>query len=107
MKKDILPRDIGIIQNTRKALLITEQLTRSNQELLYRARSLRESNNFKFVWSNNGQILARRRHRSKVIRILDIEHVERLKQDLNTDLSINQNGQHNSPAPIRNDASQP
>lgn len=46
-------KDIDIVQKSRKPLLITEELTRKNQELFYAARSLRESHKFKFVWSNN------------------------------------------------------
>lgn len=56
VKKDILPTDIGFKQSSNKPILITEQLTKSNQQLLYAARSLRGENKFKYVWSNNGQI---------------------------------------------------
>ncbi len=78
-KKSFIPSDIGLKQNSKKPILIVEQLTKQNQELLYNARSLRSSSNFKFVWSNNGQILARQQQGSKVIRIEDINHVNRLK----------------------------
>lgn len=63
VKKDILPSHLGIDNTTRRPVLISEQLTRDNQELLYQARSLRGLNKFKFVWSTNGQILARQRER--------------------------------------------
>lgn len=78
-KKSILPSDIGIEQISNKPILIVEQLTKQNQELLYNARSLRTHANFKFVWSNNGQILARPRQGAKVIRIRDIDHINQLK----------------------------
>lgn len=78
-KKDILPSHIGITQTSNKPILITEQLTRENQELLFKARSLRTSNNFKFVWSNDGQILARKNPGSRVVRIRDADHVNSLR----------------------------
>lgn len=78
-KKTILPSDIGINQKSKKPILIVEQLTKHNQELLYNARSLRTSSNFKFVWSNDGQILARLQQGSKVIRIKDTNHINQLK----------------------------
>lgn len=81
-KKDILPTDLGIVQNSKKAILITEQLTRDNQQLLYAARSLRSSHKFKFVWSNNGQILVRPQQNSNVIRISDISQVNELRSNL-------------------------
>lgn len=78
-KTSIVPSEIGIEQNSRKPILIAEQLTKQNQDLLFNARSLRTTANFKFVWSNNGQILARLRQGSKVIRIKDIDHINQLK----------------------------
>lgn len=82
IKKEILPTEIGVNQASKKAILITEQLTRANQELLYNARSLRTTNKFKFVWSNDGQILARQTPGSKVIRIRDIDHINTLKAEI-------------------------
>lgn len=82
-KKDILQSDIGINSTSRRPILISEQLTRANQELLYQARSLRGQNSFKFVWSTNGQVLARLKENTKVIRIIDFEHVNRLRSDFN------------------------
>lgn len=82
-KKDILQSDIGINSTSRRPILISEQLTRGNQELLYKARSLRGQNLYKFVWSSNGQILVRQKANSKVIRILDSEHVNRLRAESN------------------------
>lgn len=99
IKRDILPSDIGIVQNSKKALLITEELTRKNQELLYQARSLRGRDKFKFVWSNNGQILARADHKSKVLRITDINHVNSIKAEFQQ----SENGRHNATESSRTD----
>lgn len=79
VKKDITPSDLGIVQGSKKALLITEQLTKNNQELLYAARSLRHTHKYKYVWSNNGQVLVRPQQYSKVIRITDIGQVNELR----------------------------
>lgn len=83
IKKDIFPSDIGISQIHRRPVLISEQLTRHNQELLFQARSLREQNHYKFAWSNNGQILVRHRPNSKVIRIIDKAQINILRSELN------------------------
>lgn len=89
IKKDILSSDIGLSQNSKKPILITEQLTRENQELLFNARSLRKTNNYKFVWSNNGQILARPHPGSRVIRIKDIDHIKCLRTEIQPHLPTN------------------
>lgn len=83
VKKDIYLSDIGINNQSKRPILITEHLTRRNQELLFQARSLRGGDNFKFVWSTNGQILARKEEKSKVIRITDSAHVNRLRAAAN------------------------
>lgn len=83
IKRDIYPIDIGVTQLNKQPLLICEKLTRSNQELLYQARSIRGPNGFKFVWSNNGQILVRRNEHTRVIRIIDTNHITQLKDQLN------------------------
>lgn len=95
IKRDIFPGDIGIVQQSRNPLLITEELTRKNQELLYQARSLRGRDRFKFVWSNNGQVLARTDHNSKVIRIVDINHINLLRTEFHLPPLI-QNGRNSS-----------
>lgn len=82
IKKDILPTNIGLVQNSKKPILITEQLTKENQELLYAARSLRGTHKFKYVWSNNGQILTRPQENSKVLRIKDVNHVNDLRASI-------------------------
>lgn len=81
-KKDIVQSDIGIASNSKRPVLITEQLTRSNQELLYQARSLREHGNFKFVWSKNGEVFGRHKPNSRVIKIVDKAHVNHLREQL-------------------------
>lgn len=93
-KKDITLADIGIGQGSKKSLLITEQLTRSNQQLLFAARSLRDTHNFKFVWSSDGQILARSQPNAKVIRISEIGQVNELRSQINLPpLVLPKNGQ--------------
>lgn len=100
-KKDIFPSDIGLTNCTsRYPILISEQLTRSNQELLFQARSLRGQGNYKFVWSKNGQILARFRNNSKVIRITDTSHVNNLRAVLNLS-PLTEHGRHHTPTSIQ------
>lgn len=82
IKKSITQIDIGIKGGSSNPILITEELTRSNQELLFNARSLRNQGNFKFVWSCNGQVLVRFKKNSKVIRITGTAHVNQLRASL-------------------------
>lgn len=78
-KKDIRPSDIAHNQANNKPIFVTERLTSKNQKLLFEARSLRGRDQYKFVWSNNGKILARRKKNSTVIRIKDSSDVDRLR----------------------------
>lgn len=70
VKKTISQTDIGIKSSASHPILVSEELTRSNQELLFQARSLRNQGNYKFVWYCNGQVLVRYRQNSKVIELL-------------------------------------
>lgn len=96
LKKGIVPSDIGCNSDSHKPILIAEELTRNNQELLYQARSLRGSKKFRFVWSNDGQILARLKPKSKVIRIKSLEHINELRAFLNLVPLNNNHGRHNT-----------
>lgn len=100
-KKEIFTSDIGIEQNTPKAILITEQLTKDNQQLLFAARSLRTTHKFKFVWSCNGQVLVRPQQNSRVTRITDIAQVNDLRATINlTPLTVGKNGRLQSSSNI-------
>lgn len=91
IKKDIVQSDIGIANNSKRPILITEQLTRTNQELLFQARSLRERGNYKFIWSKNGEVFARYRPNTKVIKVTDTSHVNNLRAELSLE-SLSNNG---------------
>lgn len=82
IKKDIFPREIKVEQESQRPIFISEELTKKNQALLYKARSLRQPGGFQFVWSNNGQILARRKRNAKVVRIANESDIEALKASL-------------------------
>lgn len=74
--------DIGIKGGASRPILVTEELTRSNQELLFQARSLRLQGNYNFVWSCDGQILVRFQKNTKVVRITNSAHVNQLRAGL-------------------------
>lgn len=99
VKKEILPKDIGIKQQSQRPVLISEQLTSANQQLLYSARSLRGGDKFKFVWSCNGQILARRQTKSKVIRLTSTAHVNLIRAQLGLE-PLAEDGRYNTGAAI-------
>lgn len=93
IKRDIRPSEINHKQKSDKPIIVTEQLTKDNQKLLFEARSLRGRNKFKFIWSSHGQILARRKKRSTVIRIKDSSDVERLRVSLSrSEQNVNSRG---------------
>lgn len=83
--KHISSQDIEHQQEHNRLLKISEHLTKKNQVLFHKACALREARNpankYKFVWTNNGQILARKKHKSKVIRIHNLEHINILKNE--------------------------
>lgn len=100
VKKNISQIDIGIKRTTSCPILVSEELTRSNQELLFQARSLRSQGNYKFVWSCDGQVLVRYSQNSKVIRIIDTAHVNQLRAGLNLE-PISDHGRHQPGASIQ------
>lgn len=104
VKKAIFQSDIGIKSGSSQPVIISEELTRSNQELLYQARSLRIRGNYKFVWSCNGQVLARFRKKSKVVRIVDTAHVNFLRAQVNLD-PLPENGRRSSGTSFRSNQS--
>lgn len=106
-KFDIKPTDIKLTQSTNNPLVITEQLTRRNQDLLYKARALRDTAGFKYVWSSNGQILARKQNRHKVIRILDVNQIEQLQVESQSQLNLNSYGPTDAPRYSRTSSSDP
>lgn len=55
IKRDIRPSEIGHTQRSNRPLIITEQLTREIQRLLFEARSLRGRDKFKCIWSDTCQ----------------------------------------------------
>lgn len=77
-KNPIHPLDLEVAQENNRSILIVEHLTKENQNLLYKARSLRESAGYKYVWSSNGQILIRKRNRPKVQRVINFNQIEDL-----------------------------
>lgn len=97
-KKAIYSSDIGIKQTPNSSILITEHLTLQNQHLLYQARLLRGQKGYKFIWSNNGQILARATEKSKVVRIFDLHYINWLRSELR--IESNTNGHCGSAKPI-------
>lgn len=99
-KFDIRPSEIKHKQTSNKPLIISEHLTKENQKLFSQARSLRGRDKFKFVWTSHGQILARRKKKSSVIRIRDESDVERLESSLR-----NSNGR-TQPRPPRQNSTQ-
>lgn len=100
VKKTISQIDIGIKGSVSRPILVTEELTRSNQELFFKARSLRNNGNYKFVWTCNGQVLVRFKQSSKVIRITDSEHVSQLQAGLHLEPSPDY-GRHHLGASIQ------
>ena len=64
---------------TSERVFINENLTKRNKQLFSLANEERKKFNWKYIWTNNGKILLRKRNDSRVIAIRsekDIEHIK-------------------------------
>lgn len=59
-------------------LFLNENLTQANKDLFWKARSRGKEANYKFVWTKNGKIFARKEEGSPLIRVESAEDLEQL-----------------------------
>ncbi|KAK9883225.1 hypothetical protein WA026_001414 [Henosepilachna vigintioctopunctata] len=64
---------------TERNIYLSEDLPKTIQELLRKAKELRESG-YKYVWSKEGKVFCRKADFAKVLRIKNIQQVEELQQ---------------------------
>lgn len=74
-KKNLLLADIGF-KGDKRRFYINQELTLEKKELLYKALSLKEENNWKYVWQSKGQILIRRVDGGEVVRVETCDHLK-------------------------------
>lgn len=70
--------DFGMCTRKTNLIRLSEQLTPLNQQLLNEARQLR-THGYKFIWSKNGRILARKSATSEVLVIHNFDYIDSLK----------------------------
>ncbi|KAH7960195.1 hypothetical protein HPB49_017618 [Dermacentor silvarum] len=68
-KAKLCLEDIGLSGATNSPVYFNDHLTPENKALFSQALSLKKANNWKFLWTDNCQIKARRTTESKVFRI--------------------------------------
>lgn len=70
--------DFGLCTKKSNLIRLSEQLTPLNQQLLNEARQLR-THGYKFIWSKNGRILARKSANSDILVIHNFDYIDSLK----------------------------
>lgn len=74
--KNILTSELGF--NGKKSIVLFNQLTHHNLEILAEAKKLRTECNFKFIWFQNNQILARKEKKSRIFTLQTKNDIEKL-----------------------------
>lgn len=62
-------------QTPNRIVYINSQLTAANRHLMWLAKNKAQSSGWKFVWSRDGKILARKGEGTPVVRIVDVDDV--------------------------------
>lgn len=75
-KKTFTCTDLELSSND--PVYVNEHLTQKNKKLLSAARQKKKEVNWKFVWTSNGRILARKDETSRVIRIASLDDLSRM-----------------------------
>lgn len=80
----LLPSKLGFDSDKRE-ILFFHQLKNQNIHLLAEARKLRSNYNFKFIWYQNNQILARKAEKSKILSIRSIAELDGIINSIKED----------------------
>lgn len=80
---DLQTSDIGLSTRKSNRIRLSEQLTPMNQQLLNEARQLR-THGYKFIWSKNGRIMARKTATSNIVVIHNYDCIDSLKSSNQT-----------------------
>lgn len=76
-KTRLTTEDLGF-DGTSKPVYINEHLTRKNKQLLGAASSRKKAVGWKYVWSSNGKVLARRAESTTVLHIRSVADIDRM-----------------------------
>jgi hypothetical protein len=57
-----------------------DHLTLKNQQILFEARAFKERSNYQFCWTKNSVVYLRKNTSSRIIRIKDVEDLQRLNE---------------------------
>ena len=69
---------LGLKEHPDCKIYINESLTKRNKELFYKFRMKKQEQNWKFVWSRNGIIYARKDENSEFVRINDEKDISKM-----------------------------
>uniref|UniRef100_A0A1Y1LGC7 FP protein C-terminal domain-containing protein n=1 Tax=Photinus pyralis TaxID=7054 RepID=A0A1Y1LGC7_PHOPY len=77
VKRNLSTSDIGMTSGD--TIYVNENLTSCRRKLLFRARQTQKEIGFKFLWTKNGFIYARKDEKSPITEINSTEDIERIK----------------------------
>ncbi|KAL1448088.1 hypothetical protein WDU94_015637 [Cyamophila willieti] len=60
----------------KEKLFINEHLTKTNQDLLYKAKNMKEVNGYKFVWVRDCKVMIRKNETSRIYVIRNVKDLE-------------------------------
>lgn len=78
-KARLSTEDLGFPSNVKQPVYINEHLTGANKKLLAQALKLKKEKNWEFVWTEQGQVKARKTSDSNVVRITCEDDLGRIK----------------------------
>lgn len=85
MKEDIIAKSRGSNLNTNdlgmncsKTIYINDHLSKTKKQLMYEARQLKKSKEYKFIWSRNGKIFVRKTETSNIININTFDDLQKI-----------------------------
>ncbi|KAJ2937717.1 hypothetical protein O0L34_g17857 [Tuta absoluta] len=70
--------DLGLPQHTPMKFYINERLTKSNRVIFGKARDAAQTAGWRFVWTREGRIFARRTESTGILRLRSLNDVERM-----------------------------
>ncbi|XP_065069974.1 uncharacterized protein LOC135694986 [Rhopilema esculentum] len=77
-KKPFRGEKLGFKDHPECKIYMNESLTKRNKDLMYNIRMKKQENNWKFIWSRNGTMYARKDENSEFLRINDEEDIGKM-----------------------------
>lgn len=74
---NLCTEDIGI-NCSKSSIYINDHLSKMKKQLMFEARQLKKSKNYKFIWSRNGKIFVRKHETSNIIHINSMDDLQKI-----------------------------